>query len=397
MALGAIETHRSLRFLLAAACAIIIIAALRGAASLLIPVAVAFFLSQLCLPIMKSLLNRRVPRPLAVALTLAVVIVLFSGILLICVNVLKEFQLQVREYVGSLRVLSVEWGQDLQARGIEGAAEFLPGIFDPQAAAIVRFVNQTDILGRITSLFSTTFFVFILTVFMLMESGGVGVRIAAIRKARGPNFRDLQKASNDIQRYVGIKTLVSAVTGTLAGLVTWALGLDFPVLWGMVAFVLNFIPAIGSIIAAIPPVLVALVTGGFGEAIGVLVGYLAINMLLGNFIEPTLLGRRFGVSTLVVILSVLFWGWVWGPVGMFLAVPLTMVVKVMLDTSEDFRWLSLALSKTKVTREAVVDGQLDKVKPGATTPAEGVDPSPPDPSPTASTAAAAPTSASRLS
>ncbi len=358
------ETQRSLWFLLATACAIVIIGALRWAEAFLIPVAVAFFLSQLCLPITKALLKKKVPRAVAVALTMVVVIVAFAAILLICINVVTEFQFQARVYVEGLRDRALEWGNYLEEKEVTGAKEAITGITNPGVAAIIKFVNQTDILGRITSLLSTTFFVLILTVFMLMESGGVSTRIAAIRHARGPNFRDLQSASGDIQRYVGIKTLVSAVTGTLAGLLTWALGLDFPVLWGMLAFILNFIPAIGSIIAAIPPILVALVSGGVGEAVGVLIGYLAINMLFGNFVEPMLLGRRFGVSTLVVIISVLFWGWVWGPVGMFLAVPLTMVVKVMLDTTTEFRWLSLALSKGKVTREAIEN--RDEGKPVAT-------------------------------
>ena len=120
----------------------------------------------------------------------------------------------------------------------------------------------------------------------------------------------------------------------------------------MVAFVLNFIPAIGSIIAAIPPILMAIVQYYSGDSlewvwrsVGVLGGYVAINLALGNFIEPMLLGQRFGISTLVVLISVLFWGFVWGPVGMFLAVPLTMLVKVVLNQSVEFRWLAVALGK----------------------------------------------------
>jgi predicted PurR-regulated permease PerM len=123
------------------------------------------------------------------------------------------------------------------------------------------------------------------------------------------------------------------------------MGLEFPVLWGLIAFLLNFIPAIGSIVAAIPPALFALIQFGWLQMSFVLLGYLVINMLLGNFIEPMLMGYRFGISTTVVILSVVFWGWLWGSVGMFLAVPLTMMIKVMLDNTEEFRWLSVAMSK----------------------------------------------------
>jgi len=133
-----------------------------------------------------------------------------------------------------------------------------------------------------------------------------------------------------------------------AGFLCWAAGLDFFVLWGILAFLLNFIPVLGSIIAGVPPVLMAfLLPGGGPSALAVGIGYVSINVFLGNFLEPMLMGRQFGLSTLIVILSVLFWGWIWGPVGMLLAVPLTMIVKVMLDNTEELRWLSVAISKEK--------------------------------------------------
>jgi AI-2 transport protein TqsA len=108
---------------------------------------------------------------------------------------------------------------------------------------------------------------------------------------------------------------------------------------------LNFIPVVGSVIAGVPPVLLAILVSGLPNGVAVAGGYILINILLGNFVEPMLLGRRFGVSTLVVVLSVLFWGWLWGPLGMLLSVPLTMMVKVLLDNSEEFHWLAVAMGK----------------------------------------------------
>ncbi|NCF90777.1 MAG: AI-2E family transporter, partial [Verrucomicrobiaceae bacterium] len=141
-------------------------------------------------------------------------------------------------------------------------------------------------------------------------------------------------------------TAVSLATGALAWLMTMAFGLEFPLLWGVLAFVLNYIPSIGSLIAAIPPCLLALWQLGMVPATLIAVGYISINMALGNVIEPMLLGRRFGISTLVVVLSALFWGWVWGPVGMFVAIPLTMLIKVILNNSEGLRWISVAMGKS---------------------------------------------------
>jgi len=127
----------------------------------------------------------------------------------------------------------------------------------------------------------------------------------------------------------------------------WLVGLDFPVLWGLLAFLFNYIPNVGSILAAIPAVLLALIQMGFGGALLVAGIFAGVNVLFGNLVEPNLLGRRLGLSTLVVVLSLVFWGWVWGPIGMLLSVPLTMIVKIMLENTKEFRWVAVLLAGSK--------------------------------------------------
>jgi AI-2 transport protein TqsA len=161
------------------------------------------------------------------------------------------------------------------------------------------------------------------------------------------------RSVTDIQKYLGIKTLISALTGILAGAWCWFFDLQYPLLWAILAFVFNYIPAVGSTAASIPAVIEALVQHGGGAAIGIAIGYGGINFALDNFVQPQLLGNRFGISALVVVMSVIFWGWVWGPLGMFLAVPLTMVMKVLLDNSEEFRWVSVAMSQKKIRKGEV--------------------------------------------
>ena len=146
---------------------------------------------------------------------------------------------------------------------------------------------------------------------------------------------------------------MSLATGILAGFLCWAARLDFFLLWGILAFALNFVPVLGSVIAGVPPFILALLVHGGPSAMAIAIGFISINVFLGNFLEPMLMGRRFGLSTLVVIVSVLFWGYIWGPVGMLLGVPLTMVLKVMLDNSDEFRWLSVAI--TKENRRTILD------------------------------------------
>ena len=169
---------------------------------------------------------------------------------------------------------------------------------------------------------------------------------AKLRAALGREDADLGRfvqITREVQHYLGIKTVISLITGILVGFWVWMLGVDFPLFWGLLAFLFNYVPTIGSILAAIPAMLLALVQFGVGPALVVVLGYLVINVIFGNIVEPHLLGRRLGLSTLVVILSLLFWGWVWGPIGMLLSLPLTMIVKIMLENTDDFRWIAVLL------------------------------------------------------
>ena len=125
------------------------------------------------------------------------------------------------------------------------------------------------------------------------------------------------------------------------------IGLDFPILWGLLAFLFNYVPSLGSIIAAVPPIILAFIQLGSGRALGVVAVFVAINLLVGNLVEPSLMGRRLGLSSLVVFLSLVFWGWVWGPVGMILSVPLTMIIKIMLENTQDLRWIGVMLGSGK--------------------------------------------------
>ncbi len=140
-------------------------------------------------------------------------------------------------------------------------------------------------------------------------------------------------------KYFSIKTAVSGLTGVLVGIVLAIAGVDYPVLWGFLAFLLNFVPSIGSILAAIPPVLLAIVQPelGAGTAVVVAVFLLAINLVVGTVLEPRFMGRGLDLSSLVVFLSLLFWGWVLGPVGMLLSVPLTATVKIILEAFAEGR------------------------------------------------------------
>jgi AI-2 transport protein TqsA len=285
-------------------------------------------------------------------------ILVLVALIKVGVNLFLSFQEDFRAvYVDRLLGYVSNIGAWLEKQGMTGAQKSLTELVDVRQ--LTEFITSQDALASLGSAVGSTFgtlasvavgivMVIILEIFILMEVHGTQGRIQAVKMAGGPDLGHLVNSAGDVQKYLGIKTLISALTGLLAGVLCWILGLKYPLLWAILAFVFNFIPAVGSTAACIPAVIEGLVQDGVGTAIGIAIGYGGINFCLDNFVQPALLGRRFGISPLVIILSVIFWGWLWGPVGMFLAVPLTMVGKVFLDNSEEFRWLSVAMSKKKI-------------------------------------------------
>jgi len=171
-------------------------------------------------------------------------------------------------------------------------------------------------------------------------------------KVRGavPNSKPvldyLATVTDSLKRYIVIKSLISLFTGVAVGLIVGLMGVDFPVLWGLLAFALNFIPNIGSILAAVPAVLLAMIQYGPASALIVAGGYVAVNLVVGNLIEPRVTGQGLGLSTLVVFLSLVFWGWVFGAMGMLLSVPLTMTIKIALESHPDSRWVAALLGSS---------------------------------------------------
>lgn len=405
-----VEKHKAAeasKILMVLASVVLVVAGMKASADFIVPVLLAFFVATVSFPIMNWLREHRVPRILAVMMTVLVDFAFIAGMVVIGILLVSELQTKWTtkyEQITRDRLTHVaettdywveRWGlkgengtaNGISEDGLDGAIEEpdagLPatdGSLDadevPQAADIDvgvvitdsdvsmdgadMLINQlmnslsvgkvwelgTDFLWKVIGFLGTSFVVLLLTVFMLSEARMFGRRFSAICEARGPNLQRMLSATKDIQRYLGIKTMISFITGFLAGMLCWGMGIDLPLLWGILAFGLNFIPAIGSVLAGIPPVLLSLlVYGDWRHASMVGGGYLLINGFLGNFLEPMLLGRRFGLSTLIVVVSVIFWGWIWGPIGMLLAVPLTMLLKVAMDNSSDFRWIAVAISK----------------------------------------------------
>ena len=337
-----LEEQPGARLLLNLACAVVVVYGLRYASAILLPAAVALFLSVLSLPIMLWLQRHRVPGLLRIVIPVVLNIAVFGLLILLATRSLVQFQGRVGIYAAELDQLQAVWIQALEARTELPVSTYIGTAFvDPSVVA--NFAR--GLVGRAAELLGTTFLVFLIMAFMLSEASVFPEKFRYIMRGGVPGGRPA-KVVTEVQAYVGIKTVVSLATGLLLGLWCWVMDLDFPVLLGVLAFLLHFIPTVGAIFAAVPAVMLSLIlVGTVGHALAVALGYAVVGTLLGHILEPQLQGRQLGLSPLVLVLSLLFWGWAWGPMGALLAVPLTVVVKIWLENTPDLRWVAILLDK----------------------------------------------------
>lgn len=318
-------SNSPVRFLVGAASLVIIAAGLRATAVILMPLVLAVFLSVITFPLVRRLQQRGLHSALAVAMTLLAVLAVLSGPSMLIVTAIRQFAAAVPRYDTGLRTLiarALDW---LRARDIDTST--LTAYVDP--SQLLNMMVTT--LSGVATLLSLAFLVVLISAFMLFEAAEVVHRRPRVLPAEVRLH--LSRIAGEVQTWLWVKTIISFFTGVVAGVWVAALGVEFALLWGLLAFLLNYIPNLGSLIAAFPPALLALIQTGPLNAMLVLVGYLVINIGFGSFMEPYLMGRRVGLSPLAVLLSVIVWGWMWGIPGMLLAVPITMTIKIALENS----------------------------------------------------------------
>ncbi|MDZ4286623.1 MAG: AI-2E family transporter, partial [Prosthecobacter sp.] len=303
--------RKSSQVILTLACLVVVLAGMKAAAGVLVPMAYAFFLAVLSFPLLRWLTRHRVPGPVALGITLLMNLSVLAGLITLAVRLLISFNNDIPKYLRGLERYMNDFGGWLEKHGVDGAKTTIEGLFDWNT--LVNYAAQQDVMKGIGSMLGSTFgtlatifaglvMVLILMMFVLMEAPGTRSRMMRVRLAGGPDFTGLMRSATDIQKYLGVKTLISALTGLLAGVWCYFLDLQYPLLWAILAFLCNYIPAVGSTAASIPAIVEALVQHGTGTAIFVAIGYGGINFCLDNFVQPTLLGRRFGISSLVIVL-----------------------------------------------------------------------------------------------
>lgn len=342
------ETPRVTNALVAIAATFLIIAGLKSASSFVVPVILSLFVAIILGPLYFFFANAKLPvikkdMPdwLAIILVVVIMSLFFFMIGTLVGNSVEQFSSNLPRYEMMLRAKFeglVVW---LAGHGIEVPQTPLADRFSPG----VMMNLSASILNGLGSVLSNTFLIILTSIFLLMEASIFGDKMRrAFPDVESKAHLGLGEVITKIKQYASIKSVVSLLTGAIISLWLWLIGVEYPFLWGLIAFMFNFIPNIGSIIAAIPAVLLAWLTSdSLTTPLLAAAGYLAVNFVIGNIVEPKFMGKGLGLSTLVVFLSLLFWGWVLGPVGMLLSVPLTIIVKIFLDTNKETQWIGIML------------------------------------------------------
>jgi predicted PurR-regulated permease PerM len=322
------------------AAVVVVVAGMRAAAPILVPFLLACFITIIISPLFVWMRSKRVPSAIALVLMIMLMVVVSFGVVTLVSTSVSGFNEDLPGYQERLREKTawiVGW---LEEHELPLPANVSAELLNPQAA--LRFTG--GLLGAFSALMTRSFLIVLTVCFILFEVSGFPAKIRAMPGPMYGSVTGMRPIFANVRRYMAIKTVLSLLTGLLVSVMLAVLGIEYAMLWGVLAFLLNYVPNIGSILAAVPPVILALIgKDGFAEACWVAAGFLAINVGIGNLLEPRVMGQGLGLSTLVVFLSLVFWGWVLGPVGMVLSVPLTMALKIALEGSPQTRWLAVLL------------------------------------------------------
>ena len=333
------NSQKGIRFLVIAAALVIIIGGINQAQSVLVSFLVAVFFAILGTPPVLWLQRKRIPSVVSVLLVVAGMITILLIVGAIVGASINSFYTELPVYQARLQEQVSAFQSFLATKGIRGTDKVLLEFVNPGAVMSLT----ASLLAGLGSALSNIVLILLTVTFILFEASSFPVKLRAVLGHPQQVFPQFTRFIGDIERYMVIKTLISLATGILIGIWLSILGVDFPILWGFLAFLLNYVPSIGSTVAAIPAVLLAFIQLGIGSAVMATAGYMAVNFILDNVIEMRLMGRRLGLSTLVVFLSLIFWGSLLGPVGMVLCIPLTMTLKFACENNKGTQWIAVLL------------------------------------------------------
>jgi len=337
------KTFHGTRFLVSAAAFVIIFFGINQAQSAVALLLLSVFLALIGMPPVLWLERKKVPSSLSVMIVMACMMSFLMIVGAVVGTSLSTFSDGLSFYQERLHDQVLALQAFLAARHIVVTEK-----------ALLEYLNPVSVMSLTAGLFegmglalSNIVLILLTITFILLEVSSFPIKLRSILGDPNQVFPQFTKFLDDIKRYLIIKTIISLFAGIIIGLWLFILGVDFPVLWGFLAFLLHFVPNVGQIIAAIPAMLLALIQLGMGPAALVGAGYLIVGFTLGNAVEPRLMGRKLGLSTLVVFLSLIFWGELLGLIGIILCVPLTMTLKFAFENSKSTKWIAVLLGSEK--------------------------------------------------
>jgi AI-2 transport protein TqsA len=320
---------------------VIVIAAIYLAQSVLLPILLSIFIAILAAAPLRWLKKRHIPPGISVTLVvLGIVLIISAFLFLIAISVrsitdaIPEYQNRFQGQLAQVKVM-------LEGHGVHGTDKLFQNLITPEAAAGFT----VGFLSSVASAFSSIVLILLTVIFILLEASSFPIKLRAAIGDPHAAFPKFTVFANDIKRVVIIQTLISLSTGILMGIWLAILGVDFTIMLGLLTFLFNFVPNIGSIIAAVPAIALTFIQFGIGRALLAGLGFIAVGTLVGNVLQPRLMGQNLGLSSLVVFLSVIIWGSLLGAVGMMLCVPFTLAVKFALESSPRTKWIALLLER----------------------------------------------------
>jgi len=317
---------------------VIVLAGIKSASDIVVPFLLSLFIAIILSPSYNYIKSKKVPEGIALLLVIGLFLVFLALVGKLIGTSVADFSANTDVYASKLTSHYTDIANYALSIGVTLPIDDFSNVFNSKR--IMTF--GTTILQGMGSMFTNGFVIILTVVFMLLESGHFVNKID-FADGNKDTILHIKEISTKIKHYMVLKALISLLTGFIVWIALVLVGTDYAFLWAVLAFMFNFIPNIGSIIAAVPAVLITLVQLGSVSAAIVTLVYVSVNVIIGSIIEPKVMGKGLGLSTLIVFLSLLFWGWLLGMVGMLLSIPLTIMAKIAFDAHENTKWLAVLL------------------------------------------------------
>lgn len=319
---------------------VLIIAGMKAASEIIIILLLAIFISSIFNNLLNYLQSKSIPKLFSYLLILLASMGIILFVFYLFNSSISNFSQNIPIYEEKIRVLILnvikiaeDYGYILDQDEILGLINFN-----------YLFKFTSDIISNIGVVLSKILLVLIGVAFILSESKIFEKKINMIFSGDKTKLHNVQQFSSNLQKYFTVKTFTSFLTGLLIFFTLIFFNIEYAILWAFVAFLFNFIPVVGSIVAAIPAILLSLIMGNIDSTLWLIIIYVVVNISISNVIEPKLMGKELGLSPMVIFFSLIFWGYILGIVGMFLAVPITMSLKIAFESSQNSKWLGILMS-----------------------------------------------------